>query len=277
MGDRESDIYELFLEASRDPAGPRLLTRAEKSRKRKVEQEALWDYISRQEVAGSLKIHIPRSGSRKARDAWMDIRFSKANLTPPKNTSYPSVEVWVVHVLEREAEGTEPIEWMLYTTVEVKSFEDAKKRVEWYSGRWGIEVYHRTLKSGCRIKDRQLGTTDRLETCLGIDMVVAWRIFHLTMLGREPPDVPCTVFFKEVEWKALCCYVSKKPIPPVDPPSLKRAIQMVGAIGGHLGRKGDGPPGTETLWRGLQRLETATEMYAIFTHQQLTAALESGP
>ena len=66
---------------------------------------------------------------------------------------------------------------MLLTTVEVKSFEDAQKRVEWYSGRWGIEVYHRTLKSGCRIKDRQLETADRLETCLGVDMVVAWRIY----------------------------------------------------------------------------------------------------
>jgi len=37
-------------------------------------------------------------------------------------------------------------------------------------GTLGIEVYHRTLKSGCRIQDRQLGTADRLETCLGVDM-----------------------------------------------------------------------------------------------------------
>jgi hypothetical protein len=77
---------------------------------------------------------------------------------------------------------------MLLTTAPVITFDDAVKRVEWYSGRWGIEVYHRTLKSGCRIKDRQLETVDRLEACLGVDMVVAWRIYHLTMLGRETPD-----------------------------------------------------------------------------------------
>lgn len=60
-----------------------------------------------------------------------------------------------------------PIEWMLYTTVPIRTFEEAKQGVEWYSGRWGIEVYHRTLKSGCRIKDRQLGSADRLESkCL---------------------------------------------------------------------------------------------------------------
>jgi hypothetical protein len=97
---------------------------------------------------------------------------------------------------------------MLLTTVETNRFEQAQKRVEWYSGRWGIEVYHRTLKSGCRIKDRQLRTEDRLEACLGIDMVIAWRIYYMTMLGREIPNLPCTVIFNDIEWKAMCCYIN---------------------------------------------------------------------
>jgi hypothetical protein len=184
-----------------------------------------------------------------------------------------------VHIVEQVSDEMidSPIEWMLLTTVEVKDVADAQKRVEWYSGRWGIEVYHRTLKSGCRIKDRQLGTAERLETCLGIDMVVGWRIYHLTMLGREAPELPCTVFFKDIEWKALCCYVNKTPVAPEKPPSLRKAMFMVGAIGGHLGRKGDGFPGTQTLWRGLQRLDTATEMYAILTHQEYAHPFELGP
>ena len=77
---------------------------------------------------------------------------------------------------------------MLLTTAPVETFADAKKRVEWYSGRWGIEVHHRTLKRGCRIRDRQLGSAASLEACFGVDMVVAWRIYHLTMLGRETPE-----------------------------------------------------------------------------------------
>ena len=129
------------------------------------------------------------------------------------------------------------IEWMLLTTVAVRSFEDAQKRVEWYSGRWGIEVYHRTLKSGCRIKDRQLETADRLETCLGVDMVVAWRIYYLAMLGREIPDASCTVFFKEIEWKALCCYVNKTPIAPEKPPSMRQAVFMMAGHGRPSGKK----------------------------------------
>lgn len=281
IGDRESDIYELFRQASKDPDGPKLLVRAEKTRHRKVEDQYLWDFMEQKQVAGKLQVHIPRRGPRKARDAWIDIRFAQVKLTPPKRlASEPAIRIWAVYALEDSKEPDQHhnrAEWMLLTTVPVNSFEDARKRVEWYAGRWAIEVFHRTVKSGCRIKDRQLATADRLETCLGVDMVVAWRIYHMTMIGRETPDVPCTVFFKDVEWKALYCYVNKTPIAPENPPTMSKAIRMVGAIGGHLGRKGDGAPGTQVLWRGLQRLDTATEMYAIFTAQNSSYPMHSGP
>ena len=274
IGDRESDIYELFLEATKDPSGPKLLVRSEKTRNRKLkdassEQEYLWDCMAAREVDGELKVHIPRRGPRKARDAWVEVRFAEVTLSPTqRNPSGAPVKVWAVYVTERdEEEGIEPVEWMLLTTAPVETFKDAQKRVEWYSGRWGIEMYHRTLKSGCRIETRQLGTAERLEACIGVDMVVAWRIYHLTMLGRETPDVPCTVFFSDIEWKALCVYVSKNPIPPGNPPLLMEAIRMMAGIGGFLGRKGDGHPGTQTMWRGLQTLETAAEMYEIFAQR----------
>jgi hypothetical protein len=273
IGDRESDIYELFLDAAQEP-GPALLVRAERTRNRQVDQGFLWDVMKKKNAAGSLKIHIPHSGSRKARDAWLDIRFAEVTLRPPKAYSTP-VTVWAVYVLERETKKT-PLEWMLLTTVPVESFEDAQKRVEWYAGRWGIEVYHRTLKSGCRIKDRQLETADRLETCLGVDMVVAWRVYYLTMLGREIPETSCAVFFKDIEWKALCCYSNRVPVAPEKPPTMLQALCMIAAMGGHLGRKGDGFPGTQTIWRGLVKLYGATEMYAILT-QQYYHPMQSGP
>ena len=85
---------------------------------------------------------------------------------------------------------------MLLSTVETATVEEAIERIQWYMKRWGIEVYHRTLKSGCRIEDRQLAAADRLESCLAIDMVVAWRIYHLTKLSREHPELPCTSYFE---------------------------------------------------------------------------------
>jgi len=279
IGDRDSDIYELFVEASQDPNGPKLLVRANKSRNRTIEEELLWDFMARQRVAGGLKIHIPRRGSRQARDAWIKIRFAKVTLNAPKGYgSRDAITLWAVYVTEKGNPSVEePIEWMLLTTAEVHTFEEAQKRVEWYSGRWGIEVYHRTLKTGCRIKDRQLETADRLETCLGVDMVVAWRIYYLTMLGREKPDLPCTVFFQDIEWKALCCYVNKTPVPPEKPPSISKMVFMIAGLGGHLGRKGDGFPGTQTLWRGLLKACIAAEVYGAITQQHYCNPMQSGP
>lgn len=281
VGDREADIHELFAEATKDSNGPKLLVRSNKARKRKVDQEKLWDFMAKQEITGSLQIHIPHSGSRKARDAMVDISFAEVDLAPPKRfgSKGQPVKAWAVYAIEPQPDESvaAPIEWLLITTVPTNNFKEARQRIEWYAKRWGIEVYHRTLKSGCKIKDRQLGDADRIETCLAIDMVVAWRIFHLTMLGRENPDAPCTIFFQDEEWQALCCYTSKKPVAPPKPPTLNEAIRMVGAMGGHLGRKHDGPPGTETLWRGLQRLDTATEMYTIFTHKDNTTQCPDPP
>ena len=165
-----------------------------------------------------------------------------------------------------------PLEWMILTTVEVGSLEEACERLAWYAKRWGIEVFHRTLKSGCRIEDRQLGTAESLQACLAIDMVVAWRIYHLIKLGREVPDAPCTVFFEEAEWKALYIFIKRTLPSPDDEPTLREAIRMTASLGGFLGRKCDGEPGTTTLWRGLQRLEDITATYVF-----LLPHLKSGP
>lgn len=269
IGDRESDIYELFREAQQgDEKKPGILVRVGKNRRRRIGDDDLWEYMSKVDVSNQFQLHIPRRGNRKARDVQMALRYSEVELKPPKRYFQEKpIKLWAVYIKEMEPllEGESPVEWMLLTTVPVTNKEEAYRRVEWYTRRWGIEIYHRTLKSGCRIKDRQLGSADRLETALGVDMVVAWRIYHMTMLGREIPDSPASVFFKEEEWKALYCYVHKTPIAPDKPPTLREAIRMVGRIGGHLGRKSDGEPGTVTLWRGIQRLDTATEMYIIFT------------
>ena len=104
-----------------------------------------------------------------------------------------------------------------------------------------------------------------MEACLAIHLVVAWRIFHLTKLGREVPEVPCTVYFEEHEWKALVAYVTQNPAAPAQPPKLREAVRMVASLGGFMGRKGDGEPGTQTLWLGLQRLDDLAAMYQVMS------------
>jgi len=267
VGDREADVYELFDLALGDSAAPKLLVRAMHNRAVGEGQGHLWEEVQRQDICSLLEVHVPRRGSRPSRVARLEVRFAEVTLKAPhtKNT-LREVRVWAVLAKEVDSPGgVEPIEWMLLTTCKVSTAEEALQKVNWYGLRWGIEVYHRTLKSGCKIEERQLGQADRIEACLAVDMVVAWRVFYLTKLGREAPDVPCTVFFEEAEWKALCVYLSQNPVPPDQPPPLNEATRMVATLGGFLGRKGDGQPGTKSLWIGLQHLDDITSMWKIMS------------
>jgi len=270
VGDREADLYELFAEAHAHPGGPDLLVRAEKSRNRKVRTlpqngtpEYLWAYMGRQSIAGSRKVVIPRRGTRPKRTAKLAVRFAPMTLKPPRDKKdLPAVRVWAVYAVEEEAppQVNAPLEWMLLTTVPTTNFRQAGERLTWYTRRWGIEIFHRVLKSGCRIQDRRLDTADRIETCLAIDLVIAWRIYHLTKQGRETPHMPCDVLLEEDEWKVLAIRFGKS----LDtPPSLRDALRMIAALGGFLGRKGDGEPGTITLWRGLRRLAAMVEGFRL--------------
>jgi len=266
VGDREADIYELFQLALENPSGPKLLVRAEQNRLLADGQGHLWSLVEQQPRAGIQELHVPRRSSRPGRQAQMEVRFAKVTLKPPKGkAAYGSLTLWAVLAQEIDASPTvEPLRWMLLTTCSVDTFSQAIEKLNWYTKRWGIEVFHRTLKSGCKIEERQLGSAIRIEACLAIDLVVAWRVYHLTKLGREVPDVPCTVFFEEAEWFALTAFLTKNPIPPAQPPSLRTALRMVASLGGFLGRKGDGEPGTKSLWLGLQRLDDITATAKIF-------------
>lgn len=283
MGDREADIYDLFKLALDDAAGPKLLVRAMQDRLLAKEQGHLWDMMAQKPAAGIQVIGVPRQGNRAARQAQLEVRFGEVTLQPPQlKRGLGEIRLWALLAEEVAAPpGVEPLKWMLLTTLEVGTYEQALEKLQWYTKRWGIEVYHRTLKSGCQIEQRQLGTADRIETCLAIDLVVAWRIFHLTKLGRETPDVPCTVFFEDAEWKALHCFVKQDPTPPETPPTLREAIRMVAGLGGFLGRKSDGEPGTQSLWLGIQRLDDITATWKFmannFAPNLLTPAVSSNP
>ncbi len=261
MADREADIHAVFAAHATTARGAQLLIRAERSRNRQVlgdedTHAPLWQMLEQQPILGERELLIPPSEKRAARRAHLAVRTAAVVLKPPKRSPHlPPVSVWAVLAQEIDApDDVDALEWMLLTTVAVTNKDDAFERLAWYARRWGIEVYHRILKSGCRVEARQLENSHRLSNCLAIDLIVAWRIFYLTLLGEHTPDVPCTVYFTDSEWRALTTFVTKTRTPPEMPPTLNEAVRLLGKLGGHLGRKGDGHPGTEVLWRGMARL-----------------------
>lgn len=270
VGDREGDIYELFQLAASRADHPQLLVRAEHDRLLGDGQQRLWATVSATPIAGYQDVDLPRRGSRAARVAKLAVRWAVVELPAPRNRPHAGgpLRVWAVLAQEVDApQSAEPLEWMLLTTIEVRTLDQAVEKLRWYAQRWQIEVYHRTLKSGCRVEDRQLATAQRLENCLAIDMVVAWRILHLTHLGRTTPEAPCTVVFEDYQWQALYGFLHKTATPPANPPSLQQAIHMVARLGGFLARTSDGNPGTKSLWLGLQRLDDIAHVWRILSAQ----------
>jgi len=268
--DREGDVYELMLAAvETDCPNARLLVRCQHPRKVQAAgpQEpipsawgAMDDCLAAQPVAARLSIQVPRHQDQPARPAELEVRFCAVKLRPPKRQPHlPILPLNVVQAREpHPPEGREAICWRLLTTAPVTTAAEAIRCVQWYAKRWQIEVFHKVLKSGCRIEQRQFATVGRLERMLAVYIVVAWRILSLTMAAREHPDLPVSHWLQEAQWQTLACWANQTSTPPEQSPPVKVAVLWIAKLGGFLARKGDGQPGPICLWRGLSRLKDIT-------------------
>lgn len=273
--DREGDLYELFAQALNVASQGRveLLVRARHDRKLAEGAATLWQQVGHQPVAATLQVRVGRHGDHPSRLANLHIRFCAVQLKAPKRKAeQPSLGLWAIEAREiHRPKGTKPILWQLLTTLPVTSAAEAIERVQWYAQRWQIEVVHKVLKSGCKVEQRQMETAQRLERALSIDLVVAWHILALCKAARELPDDPISDWLPAAQWQALWCYVHQRTTVPKRCPPVRQAVRWIAQLGGFLGRKSDGEPGTTTLWRGLQELETMTKMW------QLCHSIKQGP
>jgi hypothetical protein len=265
VGDAEADVYDLFTQVR--PAGVDLLVRAAQNRCVEHTERYLWDAVASAPLAATRDVVVPRRDGHPARRATLTIQWQAVTLQPPQRRAaehLPSVALWAVLAVEPDPpDGVEAVCWLLLTTVPVLTTADALERLDWYTCRWGIEVWHKVLKSGCHIEARQLETAERLRRCLALYSVIAWRIVYATMLARAVPDAPSTVLLDGDEWQALWWAIHRRPTPPAQPPTIRTAIRWIAHLGGFLGRKGDGEPGVTVLWRGFQHLVDLTTMYRI--------------
>ena len=262
IGDREADIFELFVEPRR--ADSELLIRLEHNRKVQHELATLWPTIHQAPVVGTTTLELQRNPKRPARQASLTMRALQVTLEVPRNRprsrnlSPVCVTVLLVEESEPPSDGSEPIHWMLLTTLPVETFEQAWQCVVWYSYRWLIERFHFTLKSGCRIEALQLQSKDRLLKALATYNIVAWQLMWLTYEARIHPEGSCEAVLKPQEWRLL-----RRRFEPKNrsskPPTLRQVVRWMAQLGGFLARKGDGEPGVKTLWRGLNRFHHLLE------------------
>jgi hypothetical protein len=131
----------------------------------------------------------------------------------------PEVTVNVVVVQEINPPADEPaVEWILLTSLAIETVNEVRCVIQYYCVRWMIELFFRTLKSGCRVEERRFEHIDRLQTCLAVYLIVTWRTLYVCRLGRGMPDINCEVVFEPAEWKSVY-QVVRRESPPSAPPS----------------------------------------------------------
>jgi hypothetical protein len=195
-----------------------------------------------------------RRQPRRSRQAHVEVRSGCLNLRPPwrADRMLPEVTVNAVLVSEVNApEDDQPIEWLLLTSLPVADADQAREVVRFYCVRWIIEILFRVLKSGCRVEERRFERLDRLQACLAVYLILAWRTLYVCRLSRTCPHIDCEAIFDPEEWKAVWKIV-RHTDPPDQAPSLNDITLMIAQLGGYVPRK-NSPPGPQTLWIGLQR------------------------
>jgi len=256
IGDRESDIFELFAEPRRHNS--HLLLRVCQNRCVEGDEGLLWDAVAQMPVALCFTQMVHPGPHITVRKAHLELRCGPVAVLPPKHGVHdPSLEPVTLNAIEvREVDppqGADPILWRLVTDLPIDAAPQARRYVEYYEKRWLIERYHYVLKSGCKLESTQLRAFDRLERLLALLSVVALRLLWLTYSARVNGEAPCTVAFSDTEWQVLYRYTKGRE-PPPHPPTLREAVRWLGMLGGFLARRSDGEPGVKVLWRGLLAL-----------------------
>ncbi|WP_245372417.1 IS4 family transposase [Rhizobium leguminosarum] len=257
VGDRESDIYELYCLTKE--LGTHFVVRTVVDRLAGNGDHTISAEMRDVETAGQHLIELRADADEvdEVTKVQLDIRFKRIRVLPPigKKKRYPALDLTVIHAVEpNPPAGRKRIEWKLLTDLEVNSCAEAVEKIKWYAMRWKIEVFHKILKSGCRTEDARLRTADRLANLIAVFCIISWRVLWLTMLARTAPDTPPTAALTEQEIEILDQMVSNSGNRQATPGSLNFYLTKLARLGGYLARASDPPPGNTVVWRGLRRL-----------------------
>jgi hypothetical protein len=252
IGDRESDIYELFFAAQE--MGTNFLVRTCVDRLAGDGDHTIADEIQEVRVKGLHRVEFKDKRGAMC-EAVPRLKYRRIRVLPPigKQKHYPELMLTVLHAQERDAPGDrEPLDWKLITNLPVGSRDDAIEKFHWYAMRWKIETFHKILKFGCKAEESKLRTAERLANLILVYCILSWRIFWLTMINRTCPDGPPTLALTKTEIMTLDRLTTGAPASSGK--TMSCYLTHIAKLGGYLARKGDPPPGNMVMWRGITRL-----------------------
>lgn len=257
--DREGDITEVF-DSVRQLQYTGVLVRAAQDRSLDQDSERLWQKLEREHPRFEQEIDLPKTATRKPRQAKLAVRFCLVQLrTPYRFDNRDPVNVYAVYATEIDCpEGEIPLDWMLLTTEVVADVQTAATILRWYSYRWRIEEYHKILKSGCQVERYRLAA-DGMKTLLGFLSVIAVEILHVTYLHRTQPTAPAIEILNPIQIQVLTAKLPK--LPKVL--TVAWAVEAVAYLGGYLEHRRKTPIGIQVLWRGWLKLHDLCECWQL--------------
>jgi len=256
IGDRESDIYELFSIAHQAGTHFLLRTCADRLAGEGEGDHTVADEMREVRVKGLHRVEI-RDKKGSLSEAVLELRYRRIRILAPiaKQKLYPPLMLMVLHATERDApKGRDPIDWKLVTDLPIRSRKDAIEKLNWYAMRWKIETFHKILKSGCKAEEVKLRTAERIVNMIAVLCILSWRVFWMTMLRRALPDAAPEMALTATEIYLLDQLVNDKSNAKPSGNAVSLYLIKLARLGGYLARAKDPPPGNTVMWRGLSRL-----------------------
>ena len=253
IADREADFYEPIQRCRQ--RGVDFVIRACQNRRLAGEATHLWESLEQAVVLGQAEVALRSRRGQDARRAMVEVRSRKGDLKGPWRPGGQQEDIKDIYVVQvREINPppeAEPLHWVLLSSLPVNSLVEARRIIGRYTARWQIEEYHKALKSGAGVEESQLEQAYRLETLVAVLALVAVRLLNTKLLARAFPD---QAVGSEEASQQLLSILEKKIGKPKAGWTQSTYWIAIARLGGFIGRKSDGMPGWQTIWRGWQRL-----------------------
>lgn len=274
VGDRHADLFRFMHEATELKHG--FVVRAMHDRYVDDATERLWEKLLRQDALGQMTVTLGVQRDkgnrikRQGREALLTIRVAPIVVPPsrndPRTQDAPPRSLFAVYLVEEHPpEGVEVVEWMLLSSLEARTLEEAQTIIGYYTCRWVIEEWHRCLKEGCRIEDSQLDEALDIQRLGAVLAVVAVRLLEMRDLAdasdpRATSPEALRLLVPDIYILLVAGLAKVKP-ETLTPRQFWRSIAK---RGGYLGRKNDPRPGWKVLWRGwadIVQMVRGAELY----------------
>jgi hypothetical protein len=181
----------------------------------------MFSKLGKSKPLGQLTLEIPtKNFLEKKRLATIEVRAQQVSITAPrartmtdhnfKNEAVISTVISVNEIPNEDIEPEDLINWTLLTNVPIKSPEEVFICVDYYCCRWQIEVFHRILKTGCKVEETKFSDARKIRCLIALMSIVAWHIHWMNIIARVAPKTTPDIAFTKQEQSVLSMLVLKK-------------------------------------------------------------------